>query len=286
MLAEETGQTLDAVRDQLRRLLASGWIRVDGDGWALAWMVPFEVQPATQTPKPATRAQGQTKDPGDSNRRPPATLTQGEATLTAGAGDSNRRPSKQENSNEPIEHTSAGQPALPGFVAEQAQAQPAQTRKPKGSKSPTDGELVTWWSEIYLPLRARTFERWRPEAPILDLQCTPVRQKDIRARLNSSLPGRPWAEQRECLTHVVSCAAATVDEQKGAMVPWERGANGQYDTMKNIGPDYWLKPSRFQELLEAPRPAREAEAQLSVIPRIQRIEAPNYEPMPRRQRTS
>jgi hypothetical protein len=44
MLAEETGQTLDAVRDQLRRLLAAGWIRIDGEGWALAWVTPFETR--------------------------------------------------------------------------------------------------------------------------------------------------------------------------------------------------------------------------------------------------
>jgi hypothetical protein len=133
LLAEETGQTLDAVRDQLRRLLAAGWIRVDGDGWALAWVTPFEVAQATLTRFEATQVTEPSVDSGDSSRRPPATLTPGEATLTAGPGDSNRRPSEQERSNPPDEHTTAREPD-PGVDSSGSQPrepEPTPSAKPR-----------------------------------------------------------------------------------------------------------------------------------------------------------
>lgn len=128
LLAEETGQTLDAVRDQLRRLLAAGWVRVDGEGWALAWVTPFEVKPATLPPEPAVQVADMQEQPGGSSRLPQATLTQTTATLTAGVGDSNRRPSEQELSTTPDEQTIASKPA--------PDVSPVEPRKTRARKPP------------------------------------------------------------------------------------------------------------------------------------------------------
>jgi hypothetical protein len=254
MLAEETGQTVDAVRDQLRRLAAAGWIRVEGDGWALAWMVPFEVPPATQTLGPATRTAGHEPPPGDSNPGPPATQTLGPATRTAGVGDSNRRPSKQENSNTPNEQTSAGQPALPGFIAEPAQAQPAPQRKTKGSKPSTEqatpAQIREWWSCVYLPIRKRLYDRWHPTNRVQPIECTDDRVKDIRDRLKASCGNQTPEQQIQSLTHVIERVEERVDSQRGITVPTRNG--GEYNTMDNIAPAFWLRRTNFNEMLERP----------------------------------
>jgi hypothetical protein len=72
-LARETGSEPDAVKARLRRLAKAGWIRRVGDGWDLAWMVPFTArEPGTQIPEvdtcglepPGTQIPGESECPG------------------------------------------------------------------------------------------------------------------------------------------------------------------------------------------------------------------------------
>lgn len=50
MLSEETGQTFDAVKRQIFRLSAAGWIYRVGDGWDLRWRMPE--QNPVRSPEP------------------------------------------------------------------------------------------------------------------------------------------------------------------------------------------------------------------------------------------
>jgi hypothetical protein len=72
-LARETGSEPDAVKARLRRLAKAGWIRRVGDGWDLAWMVPFTKRvPGTQVPEseacgletPGIQVPGDRESPG------------------------------------------------------------------------------------------------------------------------------------------------------------------------------------------------------------------------------
>ena len=130
-----------------------------------------------------------------------------------------------------------------------------EVEKPTPGKSATPAEIRAWWAEVYLPLRAEVTSRWRPDSKIREISCSDRRVAQIRKVLADSCPGVS-VYQLGGLTHVVLCAAAKVDAQRGKLVPYR---DGTYDTMKNIGPDYWLKPSRFDELLasDAPPPRSE-----------------------------
>jgi hypothetical protein len=168
------------------------------------------------------------------------------------------------------------QPTLPGLGGRvqhhdvEAEAPAAREVRTAGA---TPAQIREWWSEVYLPIRKRVFERWRPDASIRDVECSDARVKEIRVRLNGSMPNASWAEQRNALTHVVECAAEKVAEQKGAVVPW---GDRTYDTMKNIAPEYWLKQSRFQELIESPVPSRATTTDATGS--FERIAAPVYDP--------
>jgi hypothetical protein len=87
-LAEQTGQTPAAVRDQLAKLIAAGWIRRAGRGFELAWMEPTLLQ----SPKPATQV-------APLKSRKPATQVAPTATQvarTSDSGSTNQRKTNQE----------------------------------------------------------------------------------------------------------------------------------------------------------------------------------------------
>jgi hypothetical protein len=71
-LAAATGQSIDVIKDHLQRLARLGWIRRTASGWDLAWITPFPVEPATQTPGDLNpRGVGDLNPrPGDSSPRP------------------------------------------------------------------------------------------------------------------------------------------------------------------------------------------------------------------------
>jgi hypothetical protein len=71
-LAAATGQSIDVIKDHLQRLARLGWIRRTASGWDLAWITPFPVEPATQTPGDLNprRVGDLNPRPGDSSPRP------------------------------------------------------------------------------------------------------------------------------------------------------------------------------------------------------------------------
>ncbi len=142
-------------------------------------------------------------------------------------------------------------------VAEPDKSEPPPKRHRKGDGLGS-AEIRTWWESVYLPLRANTHSRWRGK-PVRGLLCGDERIVEIQAALKSvGVPG-PWDAQRDALTHVVICAAAKVDAQRGAHVPYK---GKTYDTMKNIEPKYWL--AHFQDLLDMEPPVADVPP---VVPR-------------------
>jgi hypothetical protein len=256
-----TDSVLYAHLATLRKL---GWIR-DVEGrrriLQLAWSAPFAViayDVEGQTSENQEVPDSQNQEETSENQEVPDLSNPGPNLLKSGVrppGIRSETPGIRTHTFQlpctdlSVDLARAGQPALPGFVAEPAHAPSAQ-RKPKGSKSPTDEELIAWWAEVYLPLRESRYTRWRPEVKIQPLECSDPRIRALRSRLKSS-SSELWPDWRLLLTHVVEVAAARVDKQRGQEVPY---GNGTYDVMDNIGPGFWLmKPSRFQELLESPR---------------------------------
>lgn len=81
LLAEETGQSLDAVKRQLARLAAAGWIIRQRDGWDLRWREPVTVVPGVPE-SPGTTVPA----PGDESPRPPVTADPSPDTKVTGPG--------------------------------------------------------------------------------------------------------------------------------------------------------------------------------------------------------
>jgi hypothetical protein len=69
-LAERTGQSEAAVRDQLGRLARLGWIRRTRKGWDLAWEQPFSLEATEQSQFELMESSVATVEPVSPNRRP------------------------------------------------------------------------------------------------------------------------------------------------------------------------------------------------------------------------
>jgi hypothetical protein len=104
-LAAATGQSIDVIKDHLQRLARLGWIRRTASGWDLAWITPFPVEPATQTPGDLNpRGVGDLNPrPGDSSPRP---------------GDLNPRPSLTSSPILPSAEPSVGRERDPDPIAD------------------------------------------------------------------------------------------------------------------------------------------------------------------------
>lgn len=128
-----------------------------------------------------------------------------------------------------------------------------------GARPATASEIRAWWAEVYLPIRAEVFGRWRPDSKIRPIQCSPRIIAQIRKLLADTCDGDSEF-QLGGLTHVVRCAAAKVDAQRGAVVPWPSTTDRSrtYDTIKNIAPVHWLGAEKFAALLAEDIPSPNA----------------------------
>lgn len=131
-LAEATGSSMEAVKEQLRLLAALGWIRRKGRGWDLAWQVSFSARAAVQTPAaedqaPAVQTPEGRKPRGFKPRRPGVQAAQIIPDQTT------RTDQTKIASNEPAPTTESpaaarGQARMQQTLFEQADLQPTPTR--------------------------------------------------------------------------------------------------------------------------------------------------------------
>jgi hypothetical protein len=138
-LAAGTGQSLDVIKDHLRRLALLGWIRRTAAGWELAWATPFETSPGVQVAGSTVQTPGSIGEPGGSSRREPGGSSRRVDGSNPRAGGSSRRPSNQVLSSVPSGETSTGPERDPVTLPEPLTLTPIE---PVGAKPDPVGESI------------------------------------------------------------------------------------------------------------------------------------------------
>jgi hypothetical protein len=230
-LAAATGQSLDVIKDHLQRLARLGWIRRTASGWDLAWITPFPVEPATQTPGDLNpREAGDLNPrPGDSSPRP---------------GDLNPRPSLTSSPSLPSGEPSLGRERDPDTEAEQPLvltplALVTAVRKPDPIADAIDRILAAQGLAIEAAI-AKHGASPRCRLPAAGTGDRAKIEKLIRDRMTKDRPKRTEADCMHVLaTYARDWLASPLALQKG----WTRGTPWRPDYFGDrLGAD--LSPAR------------------------------------------
>jgi hypothetical protein len=280
-LAKAIGLTTRAVRIQLVKLRALGWIRDEPEhefsnlAIRLAWVSPVQAwADAAQTDGSTVPVSG-TDEPHDGMPDPVCgTPMQAEHLCpTSGTPVSDERNTCVRRAEQVITQNCKGtsqknqpeepaSPARPDAVAAKPKARrnrasPAQPSLPMpGADPPADSapppkpdglpEITAWWAR-FNAIRKAEYQRWH-NADARDIQLTPDRIRDLRARLAEHEPRRPIAIQLAAADHVLAVIVAWVGRDRGRPVPRKDGP--AYDSMKRLSPDYWLRSDNFRKHIE------------------------------------
>lgn len=222
LLAEETGQTLEAVKRQLMRLSSAGWIERDREGWNLRWR---EAQPTPVTTVPARvpESPGTTvADPGDYSGRPPATTDPGPGTTVTGSGDHSDHGSEghDQSSDRTKERTSARPSRFPPQADPDLRPAPAspEPRAPAAEREATKRENARKVQQAAATMREQFPDRAAPKPGKCPLELWAVVESHPASRTYAVDVHGNWAAK---LGQLAAERSLTPDELAGLLDFWE-----------------------------------------------------------------